>query len=313
MALTVREFVLQMYRLISASNPPVPLHGDDEKLAILVMNQLLENYAASGLMLTIAKTVSVPINLGIKEIAFTNRNYPTTTSQTEIVTLTNGSPDFNVVNGGLYNVGDSVTGNGIPANTLILQIFGNVITLDQDATLTGLSNLTFIHDNSDPTIAYIKEGRLANLDNAWLVLSGVTYPLINKSRDEFLAAWKYEPLQGLPRFIITFPETDLVRAQLYPAPSQFYEFFCRGKFQKTPLTSSDDLSGLPQYFIMYLFYAVARDVANFKGRGSAWTPNLENRFQELSAKMEGASEVNLSIAGDEQSLLNGAWRVRAGI
>lgn len=313
MALTVREFVLQMYRLISASNPTVPLHGDDEKLAILVMNQILENYAASGLMLTIAKTVSVPINLGIKEIAFTNRNYPTTTSQTEIVTLTNGSPDFNVVNGGLYNVGDSVTGNGIPANTLILQIFGNVITLDQDATLTGLSNLTFIHDNSDPTIAYIKEGRLANLDNAWLVLSGVTYPLIDKSRDEFLAAWKYEPLQGLPRFIITFPETDLVRAQLYPAPSQFYEFFCRGKFQKTPLTSSDDLSGLPQYFIMYLFYAVARDVANFKGRGSAWTPNLENRFQELRAEMEGASEVNLSIAGDEQSLLNGAWRVRAGI
>ena len=26
-ALTVREFVLQMYRLISASNPTIPLHG----------------------------------------------------------------------------------------------------------------------------------------------------------------------------------------------------------------------------------------------------------------------------------------------
>ena len=30
-------------------------------------------------------------------------------------------------------------------------------------------------------------------------------------------------------------------------------------------------------------------------------------------KMEAASEVNLSIAGDEQSLLNGSWRIRAGI
>lgn len=313
MAMTVRQFVLQMYRLISASNPTVPLHGDDEKLAILVMNQILENYAASGLMLTIAQTVSVPVNLGIKEIVFTNRDYPTTTTQTEIVALTNGSPVFVVENGGLYNVGDSVTGNGIPANTVISEIFGNVITLNQDATITGLSSLTFVHDNSDPTIAYIKEGRLANLDSAWLVLTGVTYPLIDKSRDEFLAAWKYEPLQGLPRFIITFPETDLVRAQLYPAPSQFYEFFCRGKFQKTPLTPNDDLDGLPQYFMMYFLYAVARDVANFKGRGSAWTPNLETRFQELRAEMEGASEVNLSIAGDEQSLLNGAWRVRAGI
>lgn len=313
MATTVREFVLQMYRLISASNPFVPLGGDDEKLAIRVMNQILEFYASTGLMLTIAKTVSVPVNLGIKKIAFTNRDYPTITTQTKIVTLTNASPVFIVENGGLYHVGDSVTGNGIPANTLITDIFGNVITINQNATLTGQSRLTFTHDNSDPEIAYIKEGRLANLDSAWLVLSGVTYPLIDKSRDEFLAAWKYEPLQGLPRFIITFPDTELVLAQLYPAPSQYYQFYCRGKFQKTPLTPNDDLSGLPQYFELFFLYAVAKYVAKFKGRGTAWTQDLEAEYRELKDQMEAASEVNLSIAGDEQSLLNGAWRVRAGI
>src|SRR5690606_31157177 len=133
--------------------------------------------------LTIAKTVTVPINLGIKEIYFTPRDYPTSTTLTEIVTLSNGSPIFNVVNGALYFAGDMVSGIGIPAGTVILSVFGNVITISNNATTTGPSNLTFIHDLTDPTVAYIKEGRLANLDSAWLLLSGVTYPLIDKSRD----------------------------------------------------------------------------------------------------------------------------------
>lgn len=244
MASTVREFVYQMYRLISASNPTVPLHGDDESLAVRVLNQIMNSYASTGLMLTIAKTVSAPINLGMREIVFTASDAP---------------------------------------------------------------------PPSNPAEVQIAEGRLANLDSAWLVLSGVTYPLIDKSRDEYLAAWKYQPLQGLPRFIITFPETHLVRAQLYPAPSQFYEFFCRGKFQKTPLTVNDTLDGLPDYYELFLLYAVARYVSKFKARGTAWTPDLEADYRELKDQMEAASEVNLSISGDEQSLLNGAFRVRAGI
>jgi hypothetical protein len=313
MAITVREFVFQMYRLISASSPTVPLHGDDEKLAVRVLNQILQSYASSGLMMTIAKTVSVDINLPIKEIYFTDANYSTTTTLREIVTLAAASPSFTVADSSIYFVGDLVTGGGIPASTTILSIVGNVITLTADATTTGASALYFTHDTSDPTVAYIREGRLANLDSAWLVLSGVTYPLIDKSRDEFLAAWKYEPLQGLPRFIITFPDTGFVRAQLYPAPSQFYTFYARGKFQLSSLTVNDDLSSVPEYYHLYFLYAVAKYVSKFKGRGSAWTPDLEAEYRELKDNMEAASEVNLSIAGDEQSLLNGAWRVRAGI
>ncbi len=314
MASTVRDFIYQMYRLISAGNPTIPLHGDDEKLAIRVMNQILKQYASSGLLLTIAKTVSVDINLPMKEIWFTDPDYvgPVTT-QTETVTLTAASPTITVADGSIYSVGDGVSGGGIPLLTTILSIVTNTITLSHNATINGPSVLTFSHEVPHPNVVYIKEGRLANLDNAWLELSGVTYPLIDKSRDEYLAAWKYEPLHGLPRFIITFPDTKYVRAQLYPAPSQFYTFFARGKFQKTILTSNDTLDGLPDYFELFFLYAVAKYTSKFKGRASAWTPDLEAEYRELKDDMEAASEVNLSIAGDEQSLLNGAWRVRAGI
>ncbi len=313
MPMTVREFVFQMYRLISASNPTIPLHGDDEKLAVRVLNQILKSYASNGLMITIAKTVTTPISLPVKEIYFTDADYATEIVTVTNVTLTNGLPTFNVSNPALYFAGDTVTGNGIPANTFIFSVVGNVITLTENATITGASSLTFTHDISDPNVAYIREGRLANLDSAWLQLNGVTYPLIDKSRNEFLSAWKYEPLQGLPRFIITFPATDIVRAQLYPAPSQFFDFFARGKFQLSVLTVNDDLGDLPEYYVLYFLYAVAKYVSKFKGRGSAWTPDLESDYRELKDNMESASEVNLSIAGDEQSLLNGAWRIRAGI
>ncbi len=309
MSLTVREFVLQMYRLISASNPTIPLHGDDEKLAVRVLNQILQSYASSGLMLTIAQTVSCPINNGIREIIFCDPTYPTGTLS-ESVTLTTGSDTFTVVDGSIYAVGMVVTGNGILPFTTIFSIVDELITISSNATITGLSTLTF---GAELDTVYIKKGRLANLDNAWLLLSGVTYPLIDKSRDDYLSAWKYDPLKGLPRFAITFPNTNYVSLRLYPAPSQFFEFFCRGKFQLPFLTVNDDLSGVPEYWHLYFMYAVAKYVSKFKGRGSAWTPDLEADYRELKDNMESASEVNLSIMGDEQSLLNGAWRVRAGI
>lgn len=309
MFLTVREFVLQMYRLISSSNPTIPLHGDDEKLAIRVLNQIMQSYASSGLMLTIAQTVTAPVNLGIQNIIFCDPSYPTG-QQTETVTLTNGTDTFTVANGAIYAVGELVTGNGIPPLTTIFAIQENLITISQNATYTGASLLTF---GAQTDTVYIKQGRLANLDNAWLVLSGVTYPLIDKSRDDYLSAWKYEPLQGLPRFVITFPNTNYVSLRLYPAPSQFFQFFCRGKFQLPVLTANDDLSIVPEYWHLFFLYAVAKQVAYFKGRAAAWTPELDAIYRELKDNMEGASEVNLSIMGDEQSLLNGAYRVRAGI
>lgn len=310
---TFRDFAFQMYRLISASNPTIPLQGDDEKLCLQVFNQLMQSYAGTGQMLTIAKTVTCPINLGIHTVRFVDNNYPTDTTASEIVTLTNASPSFSVADGTLYNPGEQVSGTGIPALSVIISIDGNLVTLNNNATITGPSTVTFIQPIVIPGIVFIKEGRLANLDNAWLVLSGVTYPLIDKSRDDYLAAWKYEPLQGLPRFAITFPDTEWVDIRLYPAPSQFFEFFARCKLQISQYTKDSDLSNLPQYFIRFLLFATARDVCMYKGRADAWTEKLEKYYEEAYDTMVATSEVNLSISGDEQSLLNGAWRVRAGI
>lgn len=236
---TVREFITQSYRLTTAGNPFVTLGEDDLRLGILVLNQLLEYYAATGLLLTIAKEVSYPLSIGQQ-------------------TVTVGPSTF------------------IPT---------------PDITL----------------------GRLANLDSAWLLLSGVTYPLILESRDEFLSSWKYDPLQGLPRFLITFPDTEIVNLRLYPAPSQFFELHLRAKFQLGDLTANDTMAGLPQYFQRFLLFAAAKDIAMYKARIEAWTDKLEAMLREAQDIMEAASEVNLCITGDRESLLNGAWRVRAGI
>jgi hypothetical protein len=194
---TVRDFLFQMYRLINASNPTTPLHGDDQKLGLQVLNQLLQSFASNGLMLTIAKTVFCDINIGNDGIIFTDPSY-----------------DIN----------------------------------------------TYVPMPELQNPVQIPSGRLANLNSAWLLLSGVTYPLIDKSRDDYLSSWKYDPLQGLPRFIITFPQNDIVGARLYPSPSQYFQFVCRGKFQLTALTKDSDMSGLPQYYIRYLLLATGRDV-----------------------------------------------------
>lgn len=165
----------------------------------------------------------------------------------------------------------------------------------------------------NPPIYDINIGRLANLDSAWLLLDGVSYPLIDKSRDDFLASFHYEPLEGLPRFVLVYPDTQFVNIRLYPAPSQFFQFYLRGKYQLSPLTSADTLISLPDYYQRYFTFACGKDFALYKGRASAWTPELQKELDDSRNIMISASEVNLTITGDRASLLNGSWRVRAGI
>lgn len=157
-------------------------------------------------------------------------------------------------------------------------------------------------------------GRMANWESAWLNLQGVDYPLVFKTRDEWDSSFKYTPLSGLPRFIIPFPDVQTVRFRLYPSPSQAYQFFIRGKFQLPDYVTTDDtILTLPGYYERYFLFAVGKDLALFKGRTEAWTDKLENELIKAEKIIQANSEVNLAIVGDEESLLNGAHRVRAGV
>jgi hypothetical protein len=69
----------------------------------------------------------------------------------ETVTLTMGSPSFNVVDGSLYHVDNTVVGSGIPADTVILSIASNTITLNKNATSSGSSALIFVPGTSNIT------------------------------------------------------------------------------------------------------------------------------------------------------------------
>jgi hypothetical protein len=237
---TVRGFIEDSYQLISASSPTVPLQGNDLSKGIQFLNELLQNYAANGLMITVAQQVDFTVGIGKGIITF-------------------GEPDF------------------------------------------------------VPTPDVIVPGRLVNLENAWVNLEGITYPLIDESRHEFFSAYKYAPLQGLPRFIIIQPNTNLTTVQIYPAPSQTYLLSVYGKFQLSTVTSNDSLTQLPSYYIRYLRFALARDLAFYKGRTEAWTEKLEAAFREAEKDMDATSSQNLDINVNTESWLNGAWRVRSGL
>lgn len=237
---SVRDFVSDSYQIVSASTPTVPLHGNDLSKGIAILNRLLGQYSATGLMITVSKQVDFTIGIGQGEITF-------------------GSADYT------------------------------------------------------PTPDVTTEGRLVNLLNAWVTLEHVTYPLIDESRTEFFSSYKYSTLRGLPRYVIVKPETNLTRVQVFPAPSQEYLLSVYGKFQVQELTSNDDMSSLPTYMQLYLQIALAKYISVYKGRMSAWTPELEQNYLTLKADMEANSSQNLDINTNTESFLNGAWRVRAGI
>jgi len=156
-------------------------------------------------------------------------------------------------------------------------------------------------------------GRLTNLENAWLSLDGVDYPLIDESRNVFFGSYKYFPQLGLPRFVIITNDLDLTTMQFYPGPSQQYEVWVYGKFELPTVTAGSTLSTLPMYYQRFLKFALARDLAYYKGRSSAWDQKLEAMFQEARDEMESVSSMNLVIDSANESYLNGSWRLRAGI
>lgn len=176
----------------------------------------------------------------------------------------------------------------------------------------GQQFVTFGDPTYTPTPNVI-EGRLSNLENAWLNLDGVDYPLIDESRNVFFGSYKYEPQQGLPRFIIITNDLNLTTMQLYPSPSQVYTLFVYGKFEMPYLTSNDTMQGLPLYYYRFLKFALGRDLAFYKGRSAAWDQKLEAMYQELVDEMESVSTMNLVIDSANESYLNGSWRLRAGI
>ncbi len=137
--------------------------------------------------------------------------------------------------------------------------------------------------------------------------------MIDESRNVFFNSYKYEPQQGLPRFVIITNETNLTRMQLYPSPSQQYDLFVYGKFELPYVTSNDTMEELPLYYYRYLRFALARELAIYKGRSSAWGDKLEAIYQESKKEMESVTSMNLSINTANESYLNGSWRVRAGI
>lgn len=156
-------------------------------------------------------------------------------------------------------------------------------------------------------------GRLTNLENAWLSLDGVTYPLIDESRNVFFGSYKYFPQLGLPRFAIITNDLDYTTMQIYPGPSQQYQLWIYGKFALPLLVEGGTLDTLPLYYKRYLKMALARDLCVYKGRMSAWTEKLESRYQEYKDAMESVSAMNLVIDSANESYLNGSWRLRAGI
>jgi hypothetical protein len=190
-----------------------------------------------------------------------------------------------------------------------------VLTISQKINFTieiGQQFVTF----GDPTYVptpNVTVGRLSNLQNAWLELDGVDYPLIDESRNVFYGSYKFFPQLGLPRFVIVTNDLNLTTMQFYPGPSQQYNVFVYGKFELPIFVSGGTMASLPLYSYRFFKTAVARELAFYKGRSAAWDEKLERRYQELEDEMESVSSMNLVIDSANESYLNGSWRVRAGI
>lgn len=188
---------------------------------------------------------------------------------------------------------------------------GLLLTVSKEVVfniIAGQNEITFAQFG-----ATVNEGRLANISNAWLVLQGVDYPLIEVTDTDFFASYKYQPLLGLPIYFVIQAEENSTKMILYPGPSQGYDLHVYGKFEKTALTANDTMIDFPLYSIRFYKLALARELAIYKSRIEAWSDKHEKWYLDAKKEMEANSQVNLDVISPNENQLNGAYRVRAGI
>lgn len=234
---TVKEFVRDTYRLISANSPTVPLHGDDLKIALRTLNQLLRSYVAGGKYLSVTKTTTFTMPQGQQEVTY-------------------GPADV---------------------------------------------------------AADVQEGRIAKLFSVWVVLNNIDYPLKIFDDQRYFDSFKYEPLTGLPRFAIILDGKDSTTLRIYPAPSQNYTLHARGIYSVESLKSTDSVDNIPIYSYRFVQLALAKYLSLKKGRASAWTTELQDEYEDARLDILNNSERGLTIVGSNETLLNGANRVKAGV
>jgi hypothetical protein len=176
----------------------------------------------------------------------------------------------------------------------------------------GDEDVTFGSPSFMPT-PDVTNGRLVSLQDAWLVSDGVTYPLTIENRNVFQSSYKYDPLKTLPLLAIVYFETDLTRIRLYGAPSQTYDLHVYGKFEFAEVGLLTNMSFIPRSYHRFLYFALARDLALWKSRQDAWTDKLEQRYNEALSNVIATSPVDLTIIEETPFMLNGSWRVEAGV
>ena len=72
---TVNDFIQDSYQLISANSPTVPLHGNDLSKGIQFLNELIQCYGSSSLMLTIAKKIELTVLINQLYVTFADSGF----------------------------------------------------------------------------------------------------------------------------------------------------------------------------------------------------------------------------------------------
>ena len=77
---TVKQFVQDSYQLISASSPTVPLHGNDMLKGVQFLNELIQSYSSSSLLLPIAQKIELTVQINQLFVTFADPGFVVPTS-----------------------------------------------------------------------------------------------------------------------------------------------------------------------------------------------------------------------------------------
>jgi len=158
-----------------------------------------------------------------------------------------------------------------------------------------------------PSGGDIVSNRIVELKFCVLISAGVRYPVYVVQDTYYYKQIHYTSVNARPRLVFLQNAVNQSTINFFYKPDRDYTCEIKAKFVLSNLALNDFITNVPNYYIEYLKYSLARDLC-IEYMPSNWTQLHEKKFEVLDSNLLNISDFNMSVI-ENQSLgsSRGSW------
>jgi hypothetical protein len=141
--------------------------------------------------------------------------------------------------------------------------------------------------------------QIVSLEECTITFNHLNLPCLVVPYANVVASSRVDNLEAIPSMVYLQRQAEYSEIVFYPLPASLMKMSATiyVKWASTALTLFEEINEFPAYFIRYLKFELARNLA-LAYPSSTWNERAEMMYQEIAKKIRSSSDVDMTIQGD---------------